>query len=274
MSKKYEAEPGGPNMTIVEHLEELRKRLWYGLLLLSFTVSVSFYFRSRIMNILTQPFLKAWKKTPELQSSPILNYANPIDPFFTDFKLAILSGLFLGLPLLGWQLWLFVSPGLYKHEKKYILPFLFSSYIFLILGGAFCYFIVLPTAFQFFLNYAAKMGGNIIITPTVMLKDYAGLTLKMLIGFGIIFQLPLVIILLTIAGIVNWKFLLKISRWVIVGTFVISAVLTPTPDVVNQTLMAVPMLILYYASVGASFLLRPRGKAPGKTSSTIDKASQ
>jgi len=268
MSKSKEKEEGGPNLTFIEHLEELRKRLWYGILLLSIAVASAFFFRSTVMKILLHPFMIAWTKTPGLPSRPMLNYANPIDPFFTDFKLAILTGVFIGLPLLVWQLWLFISPGLYKHEKKYILPFLFFSYILLALGGMFCYFVVLPNAYQFFLSYAAKMGGEITISPTVMIKDYAGLSIKLLLGFGIVFQLPLVIVLLTFAGLVNWKFLLRISRWVIVGVFVVAAILTPTPDVVNQTLMAVPMLILYYISVLISFLLRP------KSAATIEKRNK
>jgi sec-independent protein translocase protein TatC len=265
--KAEKEEEGGPSLTFMEHLHELRRRLWYGLVLLSIAVVAAFIFRSHVMKLLMHPFLIAWTKTPGLPKHPVLNYANPVDPFFTDFKLAILAGLFLGLPLVIWQVWLFISPGLYRREKKYVLPFLVFSYFFLALGGAFCYYVVLPTAFQFFLDYAVKMGGEIAVNPTVMIKDYAGLSLKLMIGFGVVFQLPLVIVILTLLGLVNWKFLLKISRWVVVGVFVVAAVLTPTPDVVNQTLMAVPMLILYYASVLVSFFLRPvvpKAAATGK----------
>jgi len=253
--------PGGPEMTFMGHLRELRRRLWVGLVVVAAAVGAAFALRSHIMRWLLAPFFDAWTKVGGLPGRPALNYANPVDPFFVDMKLAILAGLFTGLPLLIWQLWLFIAPGLYRRERRLVYPFLFFAYLFFVAGASFCYFVVLPVAYEFFFRYALSMGGGVAINPVVMINDYAGLSLKLMAGFGVVFELPVVVVLLTLMGVTGWRQLLRVWRWVVVGAFGVAAILTPTPDIVNQTLMAVPLLVLYFLSILVSFILRPGGAA-------------
>jgi len=274
MSKKEEE--GGPNLTFMEHLKELRQRLWYGVVFLLVTVVVAFVFRTYVIEFLLKPFVIAWDMVEGLPEKPSLNYSGPLEFFIVDLKIALLSGLFVGLPLFLWQLWLFVAPGLYRKEKKYVYPFLFLSYPLFFSGGAFCYYVILPLVFQFGLSYAQGytlgISDSLTINPLIMVREYASIVIKLMMGFGIAFELPLAIVILTILELVTWRTLLRFSKYFVIIAFIIGAVLTP-PDIISQVLLAVPLLGLYFGSVLVSFILRPargegkRGGKKGKKSS-------
>lgn len=258
MSKKEKG--GGPSLSFLDHLRELRHRLWIGLVLLTIAVVIAFAFRSYIVPFLIKPFTIAWGMVEGLPEKPSLNYSGPLEFFMVDLKIALLTGLFAGFPLLLWQIWLFVAPGLFRHERKYAYPFLLLGYPLFIAGGAFCYYIILPLVFQFGLryaqSYAMSIGEDVIINPLIMIREYAAIILKLMMGFGIAFELPLAIVILTLLGIVNWKILLRFSKYFLVVAFIIAAVLTP-PDWVSQIFLGVPLIALYFASVLVSFILRP-----------------
>lgn len=275
MSKKEEE--GGPNLTFMEHLKELRHRLWYGLVFLVVAVVVAFIFRSYVIEFLLKPFVIAWNMVEGLPEKPNLNYSGPLEFFLVDLKIALLSGVFAGFPLFLWQLWLFVAPGLYRKEKKYVYPFLLLGYPLFFAGGAFCYYVILPLVFQFGLryaqNYALGISDDIAINPLIMVREYASIVLKLMMGFGIAFELPLAIVILTLLGLVTWRTLLRFSKYFVILAFIIAAVLTP-PDWISQILLALPLLGLYFASVLVSFILRPaRGEGKKKKKKKGKKSS-
>jgi sec-independent protein translocase protein TatC len=249
-------------MTFLEHLEELRRRLWVGLVFVVLGVVVAYVGRQYLMGWILEPFREAWNAVraqgASLPVEPMIHYRNMAEPFFTDLKVALLGGAYVGLPLLVWQIWLFVAPGLLKKEKVYAVPFLVFSYVFFTAGAAFCYTVVLPIAYQFFFRYAEGMDPGVAINPTVMINDYVSFSVKLLAAFGAAFELPLFVSFLTLLRIVDWRQLIKSIRWAMLATFVVGAMLTP-PDPASQLMMAVPLLCLYLLSILMSFILWPAG---------------
>jgi len=163
--------------------------------------------------------------------------------------LALVCGVLLASPVIFWQIWKFVAPGLYKHEKKLLLPFSFLSSICFLGGAAFGYFVVFPPAFRFLLGYSADF-----LSPMPAVNEYFSLSLRLLLAFGVIFEMPILMVFLAKIGIVDVAFLNKNRKYAILINFIIAAVLTPTPDIVNQMLMGVPLLVLYEVSVIAVWL--------------------
>jgi sec-independent protein translocase protein TatC len=251
-------------MTFLEHLEELRRRLWVGLVFVALGIVAGYVLRHHLMGWVLEPFRDAWNQVraqgADLPGEPMIHYRNMAEPFMTDLKVAIMGGAVVGLPLLVWQIWLFVAPGLLKREKLYAAPFLVFAYVFFLTGAAFCYFVVLPVAYQFFFRYAEGMDPGVVVNPTVMINDYVGFSVKLLAAFGLVFELPLVVSFLTLLRIVDWRQLVRYIRWAALATMVVGAMLTP-PDVVSQLMMAVPLMCLYLLSILASFLLWPGGHA-------------
>ena len=169
---------------------------------------------------------------------------------FFYLKLSFVSGLLLASPVIFYQIWRFVAPGLYQHEKKVILPFTLLSSLFFFGGAAFGYFVVFPPAFKFLLGYS-----NDFLSPMPTVREYFSLCLRLLIAFGVIFELPIFMVLLAKMGMVNASFLNRHRKYAILLAFVIAAILTPTPDVINQCLMALPLIVLYEVSIVAVWLL-------------------
>ncbi len=165
------------------------------------------------------------------------------EAFFTYFKAAILAGVFFSSPFILYQLWAFVSPGLYQREKKYVLPYIFVSSFFFVLGAAFCYFIVFPTVFRFFLSFASES-----IRPMPSIREYLTFTLKLLLAFGLLFQWPALVLFLARMGVVTSPFLARNRKYAILLIFVAAAVLTP-PDLVSQLLLAGPLIVMYEGSI-------------------------
>jgi sec-independent protein translocase protein TatC len=170
-------------------------------------------------------------------------FTSVTEAFMTYFKISLVTGLFLAAPVILYELWMFVSPGLYEKEKKYVIPFIVFGSIFFLIGGLFCYFIVMPYIYRFFVSYAGQF-----IIPMPSLKEYMNLSLKMLIIFGLIFQMPLIAFYLAKAGIISYHGLATKRRYAILGIVVVSAIITP-PEVTSQLLMAIPMYGLFEVSV-------------------------
>jgi sec-independent protein translocase protein TatC len=201
---------------------------------------ISYIFASRIFEILMKPWIAA---LPEGHQATLI-YTAPHEAFFVNMKVAFIAGTLLAVPVIVWQIWQFIAPGLYANEKKYMLPVSFFSALCFISGGLFGYFVVFPAAFKFFASFATEH-----ITPLVTATQYLALTNKMLLCFGLAFELPVFAFFLAKLGLVSSDFLRRKRKIAIVLIFILAAVLSPTPDVISQLLMAGPMLVLYEASV-------------------------
>jgi sec-independent protein translocase protein TatC len=254
-------------MSFGDHLEELRKRLKYSAYAVFVCTIAAYAFSEFLFAQMAQPLIRAWENAG--LGDPQLHFANPIEPFFTFLKLSLMAGLFAASPFVFYQIWSFVAPGLYSKEKKYALPFGILSGFFFIGGAAFGYFVVFPYGFEFFLGFAREnmgvmqelMGQQINmevehtfkLTPTLMMSEYYGLIWRMLLAFGIVFELPLLVFFLSMAGMVSYRALWRFNRYFIVLSFVLGAMLTP-PDIITQIFMATPLLILYNLAIFFSWL--------------------
>ncbi len=240
----------------LEHLDELRWRLWRALLgVLAAGIVCAFWYRE-IYAFLTVPFFDV------LQAKGLpdrMVFRTLPGVFLFQFKAAIFGGLFLGLPIVLYQVWGFVAPGLYKHEQRLALPFVFMSTVCAVGGAAFAYYLVLPQAFDFLLGYAINSGPQK-LTPDITIEDYFGFTTKVLLAFGIVFELPVAVAFLSGIGMITHRTLIHFWRWAVVLAFVLAAILTP-PDYVTQLMLAVPLCVLYILSIGiAYFITNARGE--------------
>lgn len=238
-------------MPLTEHLTELRKRIFVSLGSVLLIFLVSFNFSAEIFGALTLP-LKAEMKlsvtTPYVQftekpPTPLVFLA-PAEAFWMHFKVAFMAALVLSLPVIFLQFWKFISPGLLPKEKKYFLPFMFFAVLLFTVGAVFCFVVVLPFAMTFLLGYKTAQ-----MTPMLSVGSYIDFCLKFILAFGAIFELPLVIIFLTRFGIVTPSALARNRKYAILAAFILAAALTPTPDAFNQTLMAVPIILLYEVGI-------------------------
>jgi len=237
-----------PPMTIWEHLIELRRRMIVALLVLVVFVGISWEFRETLLSFLVLPFHDAWK-AEGLPGNVTLHFQSPAAAFLGYFKISIYGGLVFAAPVIFYQIWAFVAPGLYAREKKFVIPFVLCSSLLFGGGGYFGWRAVFPVAFRYLLSLSGSLSAvNVAVAPTVMLGDYIDFVTRMLLGFGLIFEIPLFIFFLAIAGIVNYLHLIVYGRWFIVGAFIAAAIITP-PDVSSQLMMAVPMIVLYAVSI-------------------------
>ena len=219
------------------HLDELRKRLITSFYAVGIGFAACYAFKEKLFYVLVAPLQKAMK------SGDTLIYTHLPEAFFTFLKTALISGIILASPVLLYQFWMFVAPGLYDREKKLLIPILFLSTLFFTGGALFGYFIVFPWGFKFFLSFATDT-----IRPMPSMKEYLGFASKLLLAFGIVFELPLVLTFLARLGIVSVEFLKKYRKYAILIFFVGAAMLTP-PDVVTQIMMALPLMLLYEISI-------------------------
>lgn len=232
-----EEEEGDRPMTLRDHLNELRKRVFRAFLFALAGFAVCYPFAKKITIFLLTP-LNAVKPS----DLPFI-YTAPAEAFFTEVKIAFVAGLFLTSPLIFYQLWAFVAPGLYKEEKHYILPIALFSAFFFISGGAFCYFIAFPFIFEFFMSYNSEFLKAMLAISTTL-----NFVLQLLLAFGIVFELPLFAFFLSRLGIINADMLRRFRRYAILIMLIVAAILTP-PDVVSQLLMAGPLMVLYEVSI-------------------------
>jgi sec-independent protein translocase protein TatC len=230
-------EPEGEvRLSFLEHLRDLRKRIVRALLGVAVGMAVVGGFVERIFHLLMQPVLDS---LPEKQRA--LHYTSYIEPLMVYLKVALYGGLFLAVPWVLWQLWLFVAPGLYKREKRVVVPFLVSGTALFYAGAAFCYFLIMPAAFP----AMASIANDASLAPVLTMSAQLSLVLGMLLGFGIVFEVPVVIAFLAMVGLVDWRWLAKYRRIAIVVNVTLAAIITPTGDPLNLAFMAVPLVLFY-----------------------------
>lgn len=253
-------------MSFFDHLDELRKRLIRSTYVFLPAVGIAWFFRVPLMDFLAIPLGRAMHKL-HLPANG-LHFLSPADAFMVYMKLSLFVGFLASSPWVFWQVWAFVSPGLYAKEKRYAIPFVLFSTLCFVGGATFGYYAVFPTAFETFLGFSEVLPmAGVRITPTITMSEYLDFTTQMLLAFGIVFEVPVVVTLLAMTGVVDWKQLLKFGRWFIVIAAVVAAVLTP-PDIGSQITMLVPLIVLYYISVLLAFLF---GKKKPATPATPEK---
>mgnify|MGYP000656009657 CR=1 FL=1 len=241
---------------VVEHLVELRRRLILCMLALFAMTGLCYVFVDHILAVLIQPLAESMSEAGG--STQRLIYTSLTEAFFTTLKLSFLSALFLTLPFILMQVWKFVAPGLYKREQGAFLPFLIATPILFLMGAMLVYFFVMPLAWKFFLTFQTSAVDTVLpIQLEARIGDYLNLIISLIFAFGLTFQLPVLLMLLARAGFVKAEQLASKRKYALVLAFLIGAVLTP-PDVVSQSLLALPILALYEASI---FLIRHMEKS-------------
>ncbi len=224
----------GPGLSLQEHLIELRQRLIRSFLALAVGFAVAYYFIDPIFDAVVMPLKKVLSKDSDII------FTAYSEGFFAYLKLAFVCGIFLSSPVILYEMWAFIAPGLYSHEKRIVLPLAFISSLCFIGGAVFGYFVVFPAAFGFFAGYS---GAGLKLMPNI--TEYLSFAIHLLLAFGLAFELPVFMLFLGMMGIVRTEWLRKWRRYAILIAFIVAAILTPTPDVVNQILMAVPLVLLY-----------------------------
>ena len=232
------------------HLEELRNRLIKASIAVGVGFAVSYAFKEKLFQILTAPLISVMKP------GETLIYTNLPEAFFTFLKTAFLSGILLASPIIIYQFWMFTAPGLYRQEKRLLLPVVFLSSIFFVGGALFGYFIVFPWGFKFFLGFASET-----VRPLPSMKEYLSFSSKLLLAFGLVFELPLIITFLAKLGLVSVEFLKKNRKYAVLLFFIGAAILTP-PDVVTQIMMAMPLMILYEISIIGARIFGKKKETP------------
>ncbi len=224
-------------LPLTDHLDELRKRLIRCFIAIFVGFGVAYIFKERLFQILIRPLVNV------LQEGDSLIFTGIPEAFFTYIKVSLLAGLLLVAPYIFYQFWMFVAPGLYKHERRLMVPIAIVSALFFVGGAMFGYFVVFPFGFEFLLGFATET-----IRPLPSMREYLSFSSKLLLAFGLVFELPIVITFLARLGLVTVPFLKKNRKYALLLFFVGAAILTP-PDVVTQTLLAIPMMVLYEISI-------------------------
>ena len=238
-------------MSFLDHLEELRKRIIHSLIGVGVALCASWWAADYLFHLVSRPIVAAGVQ---------LNMTKPTEGFNLELKLAILAAVFLAAPYILAQVWLFISPGLYKHERRYALPFIIFSSLLFVTGGLFGYFVAFPFALQFLLQWEKDMGLQTLINAS----DYFDLFIMVELGLAVIFEIPAVIFVLARIGLVSGPFLLRNTRYAILIAFIVAAVITPTTDIPNMMMMAVPMVGLYLLGVVVAYVFgKKRTKEPG-----------
>lgn len=232
-----------PGMSLLEHLEELRKRIIRAAMFLGLGFVVAYIFHERLYGILQKPL-------DQLHLTLVLTH--PTDAFNLYLYTSLAGGAILAAPFILYQVWLFISPGLYANEKRYVVPFLSATVGLFMAGAYFGYRLVLPGALKFLIiDYGHRF------TPMITTGEYTSFFLSIIIGLGATFELPILIFFLALFGIVNAKWLWKNFRYAILVIFIIAAIITPTPEILTQCVFAAPMIVLYLVSIGVAYLVHP-----------------
>lgn len=243
------AEPGLDRMTLFQHLEELRNRIVRSLIALVVVFAACWIFVEPLADFLARPIYAA---VPDKK----LAFLGITDPFILYVKIAALAALFLSSPIVLYQFWRFVAPGLYRKERFYAIPFVLFGSLFFVGGGAFAYYVAFPFAVEFLVGMGAAF------EPVITVDRYFRFLMVVVLGLGLMFELPLVIFFLAQIGVVTPAFLMRHFRWAVLLIFVAAALITPTPDVVNLCLFALPTIGLYLLGVGAAALVGRTKKTP------------
>src|SRR5947209_714701 len=237
-----------PAMSFLEHLEELRKRIIYSLIAVTVGFFACWNYHEFIFRFVQRPVMDALQRNGMAEK---LVYLNPTEPFNMYLKVAFLAWLFVTSPFVLYQVWAFISPGLYRNEKRYVMPFMFSTVGLFIAGGYFGYKLVYPQALEFLIGYGKQF------QPMITIGEYTDLFLTIIIGMGVIFELPILVFFLSLMGIVTAGWMWRNFRYSILVIFIIAAIVTPTTDILNMCLFAAPMVGLYALSIGIAFLVHP-----------------
>lgn len=235
-------------MTVTEHLEELRWCLVKSLAAVLLAFAISYLFSDRIFSFMVAPLTRV------LQPGQSLIGTGVAEAFFMEIKVALLAGVFLAGPVIFYQLWRFIAPGLREGERKMVVPFVFVTSLFFIGGAYFCYWAVLPFAFLYFVDQYRSLG----VSPEIRIGEYFTFFFRMILAFGVTFELPVFTFFLVRLGIWNHRFLWRQFRYAILVIFTLAAILTPGPDVISQILLAVPLTLLYLLSIGVAYAARIR----------------
>src|SRR5580693_4107062 len=242
-------------MPFLAHLEELRRRIIFAILGIIIGFLLCWSFADRLFGLMQQPIIQA------LRHHGIgggLVYLNPTDPFNLYLEVALVGGLFAVSPFVFYQLWLFIAPGLYRTEKRYVLPFLISTVGLFIAGGAFGYKIVYPASLDFLIGYGQRF------QPMITIGEYTKLFVTIIVGLGLIFEMPILVFFLALMRVITARWMWRNLRYSILAIFVVAAIITPTADILNMCLFAAPMLALYALSMGVAWLVNSaRRRATG-----------
>ena len=232
-----------PGMTLMEHLEELRKRIVHSAVYLALGFVVSWIFHDRIIEVFQAPLIKIHKT---------LMFTHPMDALYLDLQAAFTAGAILASPFILYQVWLFIAPGLYRKERRFVVPFMAATVGLFLTGASFGYFYVLPAAIEILI---VKFGHN--FTPMISIEDYTGFFLSIILGLGISFELPILIFFLALFGIVSPRFLWNNIRYAILAVFLVAAAICPSPDPWTMCIYAIPMLSLYLIGIAVAWWVHP-----------------
>jgi sec-independent protein translocase protein TatC len=246
-------------MPLTAHLEELRKRLITSFIALAVGFGISYGFKEELFLFLSGPLLE------HLPEESTLQYIGIPEAFLTYLKLSLFGGLVLAMPVIFYQIWRFVAPGLYEREKRYFIPFVLFSMVFFLGGTSFCYYIVFPFVFRFFMSFS---GDSLLAMPAI--RQYLSFATRLLIAFGLVFEMPIFFFFLGRVGLVSYKGLARQRRMAVVLVFLGAALLTP-PDVVSQLMLAGPLMILFELSIQ---IVRITGKKPDQETDIEEKEEE
>jgi sec-independent protein translocase protein TatC len=235
-------------MSFLEHLEELRRRIIYSFLYVVAGFCVCWWFHERIFAIMQKPIVTALANH---KMDTQLVYLNPTDPFNMYLKISFLAGIFVASPFVLYQVWAFIAPGLYRNERRYVLPFMFSTVGLFLAGGAFGYKMVYPAALDFLIGWSAQF------KPMITVGEYTDLFLTIIAGLGLVFEMPILVFFLSLMGILTAGWMWRNFRYSILVIFIIAAIITPTTDIMNMCIFAAPMIVLYLFSIAIAWFVHP-----------------
>lgn len=230
-------------MPLTAHLEELRRRLIISIIAVTVVFVATYNFSDVLFAFLTRPLLSVGSPNVELIGTGVT------EAFFTKLKVSFIAAIFVASPVLFYEAWMFVAPGLYDQEKRYARPFVVFATFFFVLGAAFCYAVVFPVGYRFFVEEYQTIG----VAPSIRISEYLSFTARMLLAFGLTFELPVVTFFLARTGMITYRTLITYARYAVLVIFIVAAVLTPGPDIASQMLMAGPLLVLYAVSIGVAY---------------------
>lgn len=236
-------------MSFLEHLEELRRRIIYSLIAAAVGFGVAWWKVELIYSYVQGPVVDALHKAGKSEQ---LVYLNPTEPFNLYLKVALLAGIFLACPFILYQVWAFIAPGLYRNEKRYVIPFMVMTIFLFLAGGYFGYWLVYPAALNFLIEFGKQF------QPMITIGEYTDLFLTVILGLGVIFELPILVFFLSLMGVVSAGWMWRNFRYSILVIFIIAAILTPTTDILNMCIFAAPMVVLYALSIGIAWLVHPK----------------
>ena len=237
-----------PGMSLLEHLEELRRRLIHSALYLIAGFAVAWGFHVKIYGLMEKPITYALQQH-HLPTQLIIH--NPVDGFNMYLKISFMAGCIIASPFVLYQVWLFISPGLYRNEKRYVMPFMAATVTLFLAGAYFGYRWVFPDSLNFLFTFSKQF------RPLIEVNEYTQLFLTVILGLGVAFELPILVLFLSLFGIVSPKFLWKNMRFAILIIFIFAAIITPTPDPLTMCVFATPLLVLYLISIGVSYSVSP-----------------